>query len=461
MKKLFILLFILVFTVSMGLMGAGCKEEVPSAEEVIVEEEVAEEEVAEEEVAEEEVAEEEVTISFTMHVGDVKSTEPSVYWIVQEFMKENPNIFVDLQGTPGNLVDDHVKNMKMYATAGTLPDIFWMIAGIAKEMAAEGFLLDLNDFIENNRDITDNIPSNMTESFTLDNGSVFGLPYTGFISGLWVNKSLFDKYGLQIPETYEDLKEAVNVFNENNIVSIAQSSKDTFSTWAYQSMLHRYGFFEKLDSILAGEEKYNNPDFLNLYKKLDELRILGAFPENISVIQYFEAVEMFLAGDAAMLNAGHWVASRMSEVDFDVSFWWGPTFSDGVGNQKIMMFVPGPPLVVRAEIKEEQAKYDALTKFLRFYYSQEGAGIMVDNGFPPVINYDLTSIEKEGNEGFYTLIEQTTKPGWVGAVNQPDMAIPETFVNAINDSLLGVMNGIYTPEEALDVVDREIEILIK
>jgi len=73
-------------------------------------------------------------------------------------MKENPNIFVDLQGTPGNLVDDHVKNMKMAATTGTLPDIFWMIHGVAVEMAKEGFLLDYRDFIENNKDITDNIP---------------------------------------------------------------------------------------------------------------------------------------------------------------------------------------------------------------------------------------------------------------------------------------------------------------
>ena len=431
---------------------AGCKKE------EAVKEEAPAEEVTEEQAS---PAEEKVTISFAMHVGDVKNGEPSVYWIVQEFMKENPNIFVDLQGTPGNLVDDHVKNMKMAATTGTLPDIFWMIHGVAVEMAKEGFLLDYRDFIENNKDITDNIPSNMTESLTLDNGFVYGLPYTGFIAGLWLNKSLFDKYDLQMPETYEDLKEVTKVFNDNNIVTIAQGSKDSFSTWALQAMLHRYGFFDKLDDILAGKEKYNNPDFLKFYQKLDELRELGAFPENISVMQYYEAVEMFLAGDAAMLDAGHWEAAKMSDVDFDIGFWWGPTFSDGVGNQEIMMFVPGPPLVVRAGIKEDKAKYDAVTKFLRFYYSQKGAGIMVDNGFPPVINYDLAGVEKEGNEGFYTLIEQTLKPSWVGAVNQPDMAISEVFVNAMNDSLLGVINGIYTPEEALDTVDRDIETLVK
>ena len=170
MKKL--LLWVVVLVLSMSMLAvfsfAGCKKE------EAVKEEAPAEEVTEEQAS---PAEEKVTISFAMHVGDVKNGEPSVYWIVQEFMKENPNIFVDLQGTPGNLVDDHVKNMKMAATTGTLPDIFWMIHGVAVEMAKEGFLLDYRDFIENNKDITDNIPSNMTESLTLDNGFVYGLPY--------------------------------------------------------------------------------------------------------------------------------------------------------------------------------------------------------------------------------------------------------------------------------------------
>ena len=123
-------------------------------------------------------------------------------------------------------------------------------------------------------------------------------------------------------------------------------------------MLTRYGYFDKIDNILAGKVKFNNPDFLKFYQKIDDLRTAGAFPENVSTLSYFQAVDMFAAGKAAMLDAGVWETKKLesSPIAKDVGFSWGPTFSDGVGNQKVAMVVGAAPLVASAEVEKGRSQ---------------------------------------------------------------------------------------------------------
>ena len=449
-KKFKPLLWIVVLAMSMLLITVfslgGCK----AAEETAAEE--VEEAAEEEPVAEEAEAEEPVTISLAMHVANVKDQEPATYAIVQEFMKNNPNITVEIQGTE---TDEHIKKMKMMAASGTLPDVFWMLPPPAKEMAEAGYLGDLTEFLSNNEDVVARIPANMIDAYKLDDGTQYGIAYQPLVTGLWVNNDILGKYGLQVPETFDELKEVVKTLKENDVVTIAKGAKSPFSVWAFLIMICRYGYFDKIDGILAGEASYNNPDFLKFYQKIDELRELGAFPENVSTLDYFQAVEMFMAGNAAMLDAGVWEAPKVEASEFgaEASFWFGPTFGDGVGNQKVSMAVPAAPFVVSASVMEDQAKANAVFEFLKYYFSDEAADIIVNSQFLPVIKY---SGEIDTTSGLGKVLEALGKPDWVSPPNQPDLIVSEAIGNAMYDSIYGVINGVYTPEEALDIVDSKI-----
>jgi raffinose/stachyose/melibiose transport system substrate-binding protein len=273
---------------------------------------------------------------------------------------------------------------------------------------------------------------------------------------LWYNKALFDKYDVKVPETYDELLAAVKVFKKNNVVTIAKGAKDTFSTWAFLGMLTHYGFFDKLDGIQAGTEKFDNPDFLKFFNKIDELRVNGAFPENVSTLSYFQAVEMFTSGKAAMLDAGVWETKKIegSPIAKTTGFSWGPTFSDGVGNQKIAMAVAAAPLVASAEVQKDAAKYDAVQKFFSFFYSQEGAAVMAENEAPPVVKY-TGNVDKEKHPVYADVINKLNEPGWERPVAQPDLVLPEAVANQLNDSIYGVINGIYKPQEALKLIDSK------
>jgi raffinose/stachyose/melibiose transport system substrate-binding protein len=396
---------------------------------------------------------EEITLDVAIHVANPQGQEPAFYSIVQRFMEEHPEINIELHGTEQKA---HIKKIKMMAQSDTLPDIFWVLPSSAKELAESGLLLDLQPFLNDHPEMVENLHPNMLDSYNQD-GQQFGMPYQSLVTGIWYNKALFEKHNLKLPETYEDLKTAVQIFHAKNIIPIAKGANDPYSVWAFLTMLSRYGYFEKIDSILDGNESYNNEDFLNFYRKIAELRELGAFPKNVATQSYFQAVQMFLNGEAAMLDAGIWETKKIeeSQIASDVGFWWGPTFADGVGNQKISSIVPAAPLVVNKHVEKDQAKYEASMKFLGFYYSEEGAAIMIENQVAPIIKFDGV-VDSDNHPVFADVLNVMNDTTWESKPNQPDLIVSEGIANAIYDSIYGVINGIYSPEDALKVVDSKI-----
>ena len=394
-----------------------------------------------------------LTLNLAIHVANPKGQEPALYSIVQRFMDLHPDIKIKLQGTEQKA---HMKKIKMMAQSDSLPDIFWVLPSSAKELAESDLLLDLQPFLSDHPEIVEKLHPNMLDVYSLEQQQ-FGLPYQSLVTGIWYNKALFEENNLKLPETYEDLKKAVQTLNDNNIVPIAKGANDPYSVWAFLTMLSRYGYFEKIDSILAGNASYINEDFLNFYTKIAELRELGAFPKQVATMSYFQAVQMFLNGEAAMLDAGIWETKKIEEspVAGDVGFWWGPTFTDGVGNQKISSVVPAAPLVVNKHVEKNPEKYEAIMKFLAFYYGEEGAAIMIENQVAPIVKFN-GEVNADTHPVFANVINVMNDPSWDSMPSQPDLIVSESIANAMYDSIYGVINGIYTPEEAVKIVDSKI-----
>lgn len=461
-KKL--LAVVLCVSVAASALG-GCSSSATEQETVKQESESAsdanntdgkKEEVNTDEASNDGAGTEKVSFDLSMHVANVQEQEPAVYGIVQAFMEKNPNVTINLMGEETN---EHYNKMKMDAQAGTLPDVFFNLLAPSKEMAAKGDLYNLDDFIkENNLNAIMN--DNMVNSMNVD-GSVYGLPYQKLVTGFWYNKAVFDKYNVKVPESYDELLEASKVFKENGIVTIAKGAQDPYSIWGTMGLLCRYGYFEKIDAILGGTEKYNNPDFVNFYKKLDELRNAGAFPDNVATSTYYDAKEMFMSGQAAMFDSGTWESAYLEGSSYkdSIEFSWGVSFNDGVGAQNVSMQVPHAPLCISAKVAEDPAKEAAVLDFFKFYYSDEGAKIMIDNLCTPPTNYsgEIEAAFLSEHPVFGKVLD-AMKLDTVSPIMQPDNVSTEAFGNAMYDSIYGVINGVYTPEEACDMVDNEIQL---
>lgn len=393
-----------------------------------------------------------VTITLGMHVANTQEQEPVTYKIVEQFMKDNPDIKVEIQG---NDKDEHVKKMKMAAQSNELPDVFWMDSSVAPELADAELLLDLKDFLKANPDVDKALDDNMKKASEKD-GKQYGLPYQALVTGIWYNKDVFKKNNVQEPKngtTYEELLKMVKTFKDKGVISIDQGAKDTYSIWAFLIAFERYGYFDKIDDILAGKEKFNNPEYLKFFEKLEELGKAGAFPENCATKSYFQAKESFNAGKSAMFDSGAWDAGEVEKkLGENVGFWWGPTFSDSDSNQKVKMKVSSAPLCVSAAVGEDDSKKDAVYKFLAYYYGENAAKLSYEGSIVPSTNYQV-DVNVDDKPGFKAMMDALNDTEWVSPEAQPDLVLNEAVQAQLYDSIYGTMLGTYSAKEALDKID--------
>lgn len=92
-----------------------------------------------------------------------------------------------------------------------MDDLYLLNPDVIKALGEEGKLADLSglDSAKNLRDV-------VKLSNTVD-GKLVAIPQEVVAYGLFVNKEMFDKYKLKLPETPEDLMECCRVFKKNGI----------------------------------------------------------------------------------------------------------------------------------------------------------------------------------------------------------------------------------------------------
>lgn len=388
-----------------------------------------------------------------MQNPDVQSADPATWAIVEAFQKDNPDVRVTVSG---EAVSEHLQKLSIAAQSDTLPDIFWVYKSNAQEMQKAGLLLDLAPVLDE-RGLSDSFPASTIENFSAD-GAIFGVPYQGLLTGLWVNTKILADNGQKMPETFDDLVAVSKALHAKGITTISNgSNQSSFSVWSFLTMLERFGFQDKVDGLLDGSGSYVNDDFLNLYRSIDELRQAGAFLSNVSTQTYQQAVDQFTRGNAAMLDSGVWASSAIQEsgVAGDVAFWKGPEFADGVGNQNIIMNVASAPLAVDHKVADDEAKFAAVKKFLAFYYSDEAQQILVDNGQPPVTTYQ-PKVDPEA-QSLKSALDAAVEDGVSSPQSQPDLLVPTPVGNAMYDSIYGVIQGQLTPEAALELVQKSLD----
>ncbi|GEP48025.1 sugar ABC transporter substrate-binding protein [Microbacterium saccharophilum] len=393
-------------------------------------------------------------ITLSMQNPDVKTADPATWAIVQAFEKANPNITVTVSG---EAVAEHLQKLSIAAQSDTLPDIFWVYKSNAEQMQQSGLLLDLAPVLDELK-LTDSFPASTIQNFSAGD-VIYGVPYQGLLTGLWVNKKILSDNGIEMPQTYDDLVSAAQKLSAKGITTISNgANQSAFSVWSFLTMLDRFGYGDKVAGLLDGSVQYTNDDFLRLYEHIDELRKAGAFASNVSTQTYQQAVDQFTSGNAAMLDSGVWASSAIQEsgIASDIAFWQGPQFSDGVGEQNIIMNVASAPFAVDHNVADDETKLAAVKKFLAFYYSDEAQQILVDNGQPPVTTFQA-NVDPTTQSALKAALDAASADGVTSPQSQPDLLVPTPVANAMYDSIYGVIQGQLTPEAAVELVQKAFD----
>ena len=89
-------------------------------------------------------------IKFGINVANPAKQEPATNDIVEAFNKVNEGKYkVEFVAAD---TESHAKNMKLAASDGTLPQVFWVEGSQVTEFNEAGVLMDLTDFLDQNSD---------------------------------------------------------------------------------------------------------------------------------------------------------------------------------------------------------------------------------------------------------------------------------------------------------------------
>ena len=136
---------------------------------------------------------EEITLRYACW-GQAEAGEPEVVQaLIAQFEEAYPNINVEFVAIDQPAWNETLTNL---ASQGQLPDVFWVFsvsAAVANEWA-----LDLTEYFEKDPDTKELFPSMVTS--TKIGGKNFSYPAVLFPHIVFMNKTLFEKYNVEMPD---------------------------------------------------------------------------------------------------------------------------------------------------------------------------------------------------------------------------------------------------------------------
>jgi ABC-type glycerol-3-phosphate transport system substrate-binding protein len=213
---------------------------------------------------------------------------------------------------------------------------------------------------------------------------------------MW-NKALFDKYGLKIPTTYDELKAVVPVFKKNGIATIVFGDLDPWPTWGMYNWLQLWGSDDQANDLYMTQKvKTADAGYANALKAMAELYALGAFPENNSTINFEAMVQMFLAGKGAMISLPSDQLGKVvgQPIEKDLVFNWGITFPNSPYDQNQAIKFVGNGYGIGGNVEKDPEKLKALIDFNKWRYSAEAFPIALKAGFilPVKVTVNVSSL---------------------------------------------------------------------
>lgn len=320
-----------------------------------------------------------------------------------------------------------------------------------------------------------------------ENGKYFGLPYHGWVQGIWYRKDWFKKAGLNPPDTWDNiLKAAKTLYKpEDNQYGILVGTKpEVYSEQCFTHFALSNNVREFNDN---GELVFNSPETLEIlkfYKQLAEYNPPGP--------QSWRARDYYLQGKMAMFFYSTYIMDDLalaeiaagSLTDEHFKDLEGSTFDpELVNNTGVVSIIKGKApagygsIVALGIIKKESEKEkEAVKKLVEFMYEPFSYITflhMAPGGMNPVLR-DIASrpeylndpkgiFKRYGREKVEAIIEGLDSIGSFTSVN--GRSFPQS--GKIYSKMI-IPQMIYSvaiegkpPEEALEWADNEMRKVIK
>lgn len=312
--------------------------------------------------------------------------------IIADFEAEHEDIKIELEVLSNEQYKDKIT---VLSTSDELPDVgMTWAAGYMEPFVNGNKFAALDDVVEG--ELADDFVAGTLEAFTI-NDSVHGLPLELNISTIFYNKQIFDEYGLEEPETLDELNEIVATLNENGVNPIALGNRDawTGSMW-YMYLADRIaGDKDALTQAINREISFEDPALVKAAEEIQNLVDADSFISGFNGLADEEAKSMFMSEQAAMYLIATWDLPNFTtnedvpqEFRDSVGYFKFPTV-DGSGTTDSYVGGPGVGLFVaeNSDVKEEAKT------FASYFVQQWGEKAVTDVGVIPATKVDTDALD--------------------------------------------------------------------
>ena len=167
------------------------------------------------------------------------------------------------------------------------------------------------------------------------NGNMYTLPWADSSTGLFMNQSVLDKYGLQAPLTSDELTTVVQAIAtqgaSEDIYPFSWAGANAVGYWEYlyEVWFAQYSGQENFKNFMncnpngegkikeEGYKVYEDPGILKALEAMYPILNLNYSPNGSVSMQHIEAQTNFIKGKTAFMCDGDWVLNEMKENYFE------------------------------------------------------------------------------------------------------------------------------------------------
>jgi ABC-type glycerol-3-phosphate transport system substrate-binding protein len=246
--------------------------------------------------------------------GGDPTTEPALRKVFDDFKAQNPAIAWDIRGIPG-FGPDWDRLSRAALESGEPVGLVILDGLFIRAWTRDGLLADLGSD-PRLAGVLARVPDKFHLGGLRETATrAFALALSRGVqtAGLYFNKALLDRAGLEPPKTIPDLKSMVKPLAALGAAPLVHCSGDVsfnpmLVMWLLPMIAERASDpLEFVESTIKGAVGYDSPEWIEAFQTIADLRTSGVLLDGSGATDYATMQQLLLQGKAAMTYNGTWL----------------------------------------------------------------------------------------------------------------------------------------------------------
>ena len=384
------------------------------------------------------------TMTIMMNGSDSDAFMEGYRKIVDGFNESNEyGVKVEIQNITN--ADYKTKLTTMMASDSEPDIIFTWPLGYLENFVNGDKVVSIQKYLDEDEDWKNSFNGGILDPLTYD-GEVYAIPTQQSTAIMYYNKAIFDKYGLEVPTTYDELLDLAGKMNDAGITPLAMDGGDGWPMAVYLSdilfKLTGSDYSQTVSDAIANKD-FSDPNIKKAVELLKKSADAGLFQKGYDSQDYATAQNLFTNGQAAMYYMGSWDASMALNEDIpedirtNIRMFTMPVIDGGKGTATDIAAWNGGGYAVSATSSVK----DEAIKFLNYMYQPDQLSkIGWENG---------VGMSAQDQSAYMTGDETDLQMQFVDAVNNATSVSgtpindcgPSAFKTCIESEIQNVSNG--------------------